>query len=64
KTVILINGGVFLVDEAGGSLAAHNTADREAVLRIDLRQAGRAWREEYVVPAGQAIEIEWPASAR
>jgi hypothetical protein len=57
-----INGGEFVVDEAGGRLTVKNLAPLAATLRLGLSQGERTWREDHVVRAGQTRTIDWPAS--
>jgi 4-amino-4-deoxy-L-arabinose transferase-like glycosyltransferase len=53
-------GGRFLLSDAGGELGVRNTSERPSTLRLDLRQGGRAWREEHPVEAGGELRLTWP----
>jgi 4-amino-4-deoxy-L-arabinose transferase-like glycosyltransferase len=62
KGGIQTNGGVFLVGRGGGGLNVVNLSDRPAVLRLDLRQGDRAWREEHLVRGDGELILAWPRS--
>ena len=54
-------GGRFLLSEAGGELTVTNTSKVQTILRIDLLQGGRVWREDQSVAAGGELRLTWPA---
>jgi hypothetical protein len=62
KEGAVMNGGRYLLSDAGGELIVTNTSDRPATLLLDLRQGEGAWREEYLVEAGNELRLAWPAA--